>query len=265
MRKLLSHKVSIALYLLLSVFVVCWYSLLNPYLTLVYYEQSQMFQYTWTYFLQHISHPGGWINYCGLFLTQFFYYPLIGIFIYVSIFLLLGWIFQYIIERVFLLQPFRFLTFIPALCILPVSVDVQFNIAYILAVIIALVGFLLLMQIVKQRYYYLTIPALVVVLYLFIGGNVIMSILLFISYSFLFKQQPYVRNALIIIVSWMIVLVVAWNFYLAPGKEIFFSYTPFNYPVTHHRMFYLFLWFSVILIPLIGFLLRNLKMNPRWA
>lgn len=41
-------------------------------------EQFQLFQFTWRYFVETLAVPGGFADWCGRFLTQFFYYSAAG-------------------------------------------------------------------------------------------------------------------------------------------------------------------------------------------
>lgn len=58
--------------LLLMAAIFLFFYLCYPY-HLHYYEQMQMFQFSQDYFLETISLPGGFADYFGRFLTQFFH------------------------------------------------------------------------------------------------------------------------------------------------------------------------------------------------
>ena len=59
----------------LCVFLFFWK--LFPY-NLNYREQFQLFQFTWDYFFETFSHPGGFSNYVARFITQFYLYFFVG-------------------------------------------------------------------------------------------------------------------------------------------------------------------------------------------
>lgn len=69
--------VCIAASVALAIAVFLFFGLACPY-HLHFQEQYQMFLFTWEYFLQVVSCPGGLADYAGRFLTQFFYYAWAG-------------------------------------------------------------------------------------------------------------------------------------------------------------------------------------------
>lgn len=62
---------------LLFVFVMLWW-ILGFVGTMSYHEQYQMFLLTSDYLMKHLSTPGGFAEYIGEFLTQFYIFPSIG-------------------------------------------------------------------------------------------------------------------------------------------------------------------------------------------
>ena len=71
MKHLLRH-IPLTVGLLLMAAIFLFFHLCYPY-HLHYYEQMQMFQFSQDYFLETISLPGGFADYFGRFLTQFFH------------------------------------------------------------------------------------------------------------------------------------------------------------------------------------------------
>jgi hypothetical protein len=57
--------------------VFVYFTLFNQY-HLYYLEQVQLFRFKLDYFTAFLDRPGGFSEYCGAFLTQFFLFPLIG-------------------------------------------------------------------------------------------------------------------------------------------------------------------------------------------
>lgn len=66
-------------------------ALLTGYRYHIYYqEQLQLFESTWDYFIDTVAVPGGFADYFGRFLTQFFYYAWMGAVITVALLLAIG-------------------------------------------------------------------------------------------------------------------------------------------------------------------------------
>ena len=263
-RKLIRGITPIVACVLLSGFVVWWYLYLNRFLCLYYREQSQMFLFSWDYFLQYLGQPGGLTAYIASFLTQFFCFPVVGTFIYLLIFLGLYKMFRLVMDKFSLFENSFIVAFIPALLFLPASIHFQFDIAGELAVIFALSGFLLLTMFLRSRFYYLLIPLAISVFYVFVGGNVLLILILFALYSFYKQQKEYCKHLLTIVMS-LLIPVTLWRlFYLISFNDACFALTPFRYQDTQWSDFRVIAWLSVAVVPIIGMLLKNVKAGRKW-
>jgi hypothetical protein len=174
---------------LLLCLVFVWYLFLNRYQTLFLQEQTQMFRFTQGYFLQYLSRPGGITAYLGAFLTQFFYFRVVGAGIYTLVFFAFYRIFKVTLNKLSVFSNSFFVPFIPALLFLPASTGFQFCIADELCVLIALAGFIGLVKVAENKYRYLLIPCILFLLYLLVAGNVLLSVILFLFYFVRHKQK----------------------------------------------------------------------------
>ena len=91
-----------------AVIVGCFWYFLFPHLLLMR-EASQLFLWNWDYFAERIVVPGGFAQYVGEFLVQFFYHPFYGALIYAALFIIA----QQLTKRLLPRLPLVF-TFIPS-------------------------------------------------------------------------------------------------------------------------------------------------------
>lgn len=78
----------LAICILLAVVVYCYMAFVCPHV-MVARESSQLFLWSWDYFLERLMLPGGLAQWVAEFLVQFFNNPYVGAFIYVILFALL--------------------------------------------------------------------------------------------------------------------------------------------------------------------------------
>ena len=251
---------------LLSGFAVCWHVFLIPYMSFPYREQSQMFMFSREYFLQYLKNPGGLTSYTASFLIQFFRYRWLGAMIYPGIFLGIFATFRLALRKLSLFGNSFFIAFIPALLFLPASGLLLFDIADELAVIIALCGFIVLTELAQNRFYYILIPLTITVLYVLAGGNVVLSLVFLIASPPAPLQRRGVKNSgkLIGVLSLLIPVILWYFIYLLSFREACYALTPFRYPDARLYDFRMMAWLSVIVIPVIGMLLKNVRTGKKW-
>jgi hypothetical protein len=261
MKNLLTKKLLPFMYLCL---VMYWYLFMNRYQTLFFQEQAQLFQFSETYLLQYLHQPAGITGYLTSFLIQFFRYPLAGACIYAVLFFSLYRLFQTVLKQFALFENSLFIPAVPSLLLLPVSAHLQFDVACQLSLVPALAGFAALTVAVKKKFYYLYIPALTVLIYLFSGGNVFLSTLLFVFYALTGKEKKWKASLLSIVVSILVPLFFLRFVYPVPLREACLRYTPFAV-VQPHVLFHFHIasWLSILLIPFAGMLFRKIRLRVR--
>ncbi len=249
---------------LLSVFVVWWYLFLNRHLCLFYREQSQMFLFSPEYFFQYLERPGGITAYAASFLTGFFYYPVAGTGIYLLIFLGFCKIFKSVSDKFSLFGSLFIAAFIPGLLFLSASINLHFDIVDELAVMVALCGFILLTRMARSKFYYLFIPVTTSVFYILVGGNVVLSLLLFVFYSFSQQQKGYRKQVPSAVLSLSVPVALWYFFYPVSFKDACIALTPFRYPDAYWTDFRVIALLSVIVVPAVGMLFKNVKAGRKW-
>ena len=224
-----------------------------------------MFLFSMDYFLHYLKLPGGLTAYTASFFIQFFYYRWLGIIIYAGIFFLLYATFKQMLEKFSVFKKSFFVAFIPGLLFLPASICLFFDIADELAVIIAISGFIVLTKLAQSRFYYFWIPSTVTVLYVLVGGNVLLSLTLFVLYLFFGQRKNKFRQIATGILSLSIPVVIWYLFYMVSFRDASIALSPFRYPDAKLYDFRTIAWLSVGIVPFTGLLLKNIKTEEKWV
>lgn len=91
-------------------------------------EEQNLFLHTPLFFQQHMVKPGGLLTWAGCYLTQFFYYPILGAGILCLLWSFLIWL----LIRAFRIPPtWRMMTLVPVVCLLLTITDLGYWIYYI--------------------------------------------------------------------------------------------------------------------------------------
>jgi hypothetical protein len=226
---------------------------------LFFQEEAQMFQFSGSYFQQYMNRPSGISGYLASFLIQFFRYPAAGGCIYAVVFYALYKAFQCVLRKFSLFEKSLFIPAVPSLLFLPASTHIQFDFASQLSFIIALAGFAVLTAAAKRKYYYLYVPALTVLLYLLAGGNVFITVVLFVFYSLTCGEKKWKPCLLSTVVSALVPFLLLHVAYPVPFREAFLGSTPFHKGKPEGLfLFYAASWLSVVLLPFIGILFRKI-------
>jgi hypothetical protein len=242
--------------------VTYWYLFLNRYQTLFFREQAQLFQFSGTYFLQYLSLPAGITGYVSSFLIQFFRFPAVGACIYLAVFFASYKAFQSVLRKLSLFENSQFIPALPSLLFLPAGAHIQFDPAWQLSLIAALAGFTVLTAVAEKRFYYLYVPTLVALLYLFAGSNVILMTLLFAVYCLASKEKKWKPCLLSVAATLLVPLFFLHFVYLMSFREACFRYTPLHGGVPQGLfVFHAAAWLSVLLIPLTGMLFRKIRIR----
>ena len=86
-------------------------------------QELNLFQHTSLFFKQQMVVPGGMLTYVGTFLTQFFYYPWMGVLMLIALWLLLMWM----VRRAFQLpRTWALLMFVPVILLLLTFMDMGY-------------------------------------------------------------------------------------------------------------------------------------------
>jgi len=250
--------------ILLSIFTIVWYGFMNPYISIFYREQSQMFLFDSDYFMQYMSMPGGTTAYFASFLIQFFRFRWIGILVYLCIFLSFYIVTKEIFKKFSIFNHSFIIAFIPALLFLPASINMLFDPADELGVIVALCGFLALTKLTENRFYYILIPLSITAIFIISGGNVLITVALYTLYSLFILPSKKLKYAATGLLSFIIPIAVWYFYYLFSFKAACFSLTPFRYPDGALFEPRGIAWWSIIAVTLTGMLLKKIKAGKKW-
>lgn len=281
--------VSVIACILLSCFLIGWYGFLNQYVCIFYREQSQLFLYDGDYFLQYLRMPGGFTGYIASFLIQFFRFRWAGALIYLCFFFGFYVVTKAIYKRFSVFIQSFFVPFIPGLLFLPASTNMLFDPADELGVIVALCGFIALTKLTKNKYYFLLIPLLVIALYVFVGGNIFLTLALFTLNTLSRRPtKPLSRQAakpisakssnlldklptknlkylITCLLSLLIPLIIWYFFYIISFEDACVALTPFRYPGNTLLDARSIAWLSVLILPVVGMILRKFKTGKKWS
>ena len=173
-------------------------------------EQFQLFQTTFLYFAESISHPGGGIEYLSYFFVQFFIVPYVGAFIE-ALFLFFIYLLAF---KLFNRTGLKKISFIAAasvyLSCLLLSFDFNYRFQGILSYFVCLACLYFAIEVEYKSGFKYVIPFFVVVLLYWVAGSVsVLFALCFMSYAVLQRESGKKRvfwlflPLFAILVSWL--------------------------------------------------------------
>lgn len=183
-----------------GVIVYLFFTLMYSY-HLHYQEQYQLFLITGDYFLSHLQIPGGFSDYLGGFITQFYFYPSVGS-VFIAILLVslqqLIWKISQRFNKTSLYYP---LTFIPSLFYWALLCSENYLPGGLVALVILMIFIHFVTQIkdgiLKSVLSLLFVP----VLYWLAGGAVVFYVLFFALMILFLSKQRTTQNIVIIVMQ----------------------------------------------------------------
>jgi len=229
---------------LFVVYVALWLYCYQRYFVFNYHEQAQLFQFNAFYFNSYLNRPGGLAEYVGSFLTQFYYYPVVGsaiiavttaaaILIIFSIYNIHGKIVHLF-----------FIPFIPAILMVMSFLNIRFNISYTVGLLFTLFLFRLSVLFRVDTRYIAHAVALTLA-YFFAAGNIWLLLALIIIFELFEKEHRFKYHYLLLLIVLSVLLPwIAWRtLYTVLPKDAYFSLTPLKmlFPTIIHKL----LWLSI--------------------
>jgi hypothetical protein len=216
---------------------------------MAYQEQVQLFRFDLNYFTDYLSKPGGFTEYLGTFLIQFYYYPKAGAFIITLIgiasYALTGHILKkYRISGVIF-------PYIPALIFFILLNDYLFNPGYIIDFFLVLIFFAIFISIQKNRTRYLFGFIGWTFLYIAAGGFSFLGTLFCIIHEILFAKKQYsIYTALAFALMALLIPYLSWRFlYLIPFKKAWSDTVISDYRnITKYAILLIFLYIPLLLL-----------------
>ena len=219
-------------------------------------EQFQLFLHTWDYFIETFLRPGGFSNYAGRFIAQYFLSSFIGALLISGLLTGIQQLVYAIIRRFRKHSIALFLSFLPSLFYWFFLCDENSQtggvVALLLTLIVALVGTFPKTPFARRVYLFLSIP----VLYWLAGGAVLLSVLLLILYEWRSRHSLKIKpNVLPIVFSSITVIVltislpfIAKYFLVQYTLERFWWGVDYIRYITYSPFVICFLWLLILLI-----------------
>ena len=266
MNKYRIHSIAVGTMLFaFAVFAAIWFCLFNRYFVLHYHEQMQLFRFDGLYFRSYLDTPGGLAGYLGSFLTQFYYYPVVGCIIIAAVLSAVFLLSYHIFRNCGNIWQLFFIPFIPAVLLMMSFVNIHFDMSMALGFLFALASF--------RLYILLSLPVryiagltLVFVLYFIAGGNALLLAVLILIFETIvtkpMKGKDLQKKCLYLLSLFVCLAVlpwIAWQYlYTVPIRAAYFALTPvdFLFPTTTNKV----LWLSIPVLYLIWKLMAT-KIN----
>jgi hypothetical protein len=206
--------------------VFVWFYGFNRFQIFFYQEQSQLFRFDSLYFHTYIIQAGGLTDYAGSFLTQFFYYPLAGAWIYTFAVLAAGWLFYKTIGRSDGMEPLFFIPVIPVMLLLIPIANIHFHISYVLGLLCALAAFSAYIRF-PYPLRYAAGAGFLVAVYAVAGGNMLLLSALIVLHEWFAEKQPFRYIYMTSLAAFAgLIPYLAWKWvYVAPLETAYWAAT----------------------------------------
>ncbi len=225
-----------------------------------YQEQFQLFLFTSEYFFQFINHPGGFSDFVGNFLTQFYFYSWFGAIIIALLLTLL--------QRVVWLTSLRMgaqihwmpITFIPSLLYWSLLCDENYLLGGLIALLLnALVGYAYVRFRSISTKIFFTIISLPF-LYWLTGGAFLIFLLIVLTREMILRELKPVQYAVfsfgILLLAVMLPFAAKWNVVQYPLMKFWFGVNYYRFPVNIPIIIGL-IGISIFLIPFTLYWISN--------
>lgn len=215
-------------YLLFFLFAFIYLNVYASYI-FFYQEKSSLFLVSWSYLSEHLSQPGGLLNYLGELQTAFYFYPFVGALIISLEILLVIYFIQQIGKEISGNIPFL-IPFIIGGLLFYLQTNYQYYGFNNLGILIQLLLFYLYVKIKSEKLKWIPV-ILFPVLYFIMGSFSLIFLVLFTGYIFL-KPTKYS----VLKITLLLVLSAVFFFF---GKEFLFFQTTRElliYPFTEQQI-----------------------------
>lgn len=236
---------------LFAVFTTLWFYFCNRYNVLYNHEQIQLFRFDLLYFRSYLNQPGGLCGYSGSFLTQFYYYPVVGSMIIAGVLTAVLLIFYDICRSCDNISWLFFIPFIPAVLLMMSFVNILFDMSSALGILFALAGFRAYIAFSSSVRNYAGF-ILFTAMYFIAGGNALLFTVLVLIFELTDSRSLHKILSLLLLLVWSAALpwLARQIFYTTTIREAYFALTPGNFlfpPLANYV-----LWFSFPVLYLFG-------------
>jgi hypothetical protein len=249
--KLLNYSRTIikALFFVFFYLYVLFY--VNP--AINYFIQQPVFLVSKEYLKEHLSYPGGLIEYISQFFAQFYYYPWLGALLLTLVVFCVSYFTGKLVNSLKLNKHILILQLIPAVGLLFVHSRHDYILATTMILLSSVIFFYMYLQFTKQRLITRSAGLILssVVLYYISGGS---ALLLYLSMClvaelFYLKKYDIVVIPLLIILSGLIPYLSArFIFYITVKQSYFYLLLPEPYYHPPFILYMLFIYFILIIV-----------------
>jgi hypothetical protein len=210
---------------LFFILVFVYFILYNQY-HFYYLEQIQLFRFKWDYFAGFFTNPGGFSEYCGAYLTQFFLIPVIGPVI-VTLTAIAIYIVVIKIFKIFNVSGIIW-SFIPVLMLVALHSDYLYKLGYSVGLLISLAFTAICLLIQKSKIRYLAGFMGFLILYPLTGLFSFLSLLLLLLNELFYGRKKY---KYVVVLGYLLPMIflpyLFWRYiYILPLSEAWL--TPFS-------------------------------------
>ena len=232
-------------------------------------ENNSLFIYSADYLLKFTDKPGGLLNYCGSFLTQFFYSPFYGSLIVSVLFLIFFLIIKRIAEILNAGSSYNLLlTLTPSCLLLLLQTRYDFQVHIILGFLILITWFFISISTGSNRVRLILI-ILIPLLYYLIGSFVIVYVGLYISYNLFYQKgnRRYLMPAVLVSATVITFYLFKDLIFLQPLNRLL-DYPLFLNETARLTMFMILFSSFIVLFPLLLKAIRSIpgiKISERYG
>ncbi len=216
--------------------VVLFFGIVYPY-HITFHEQYQLFRFSWRYFTELLSIPGGGADYIARFLTQFFLFPWLGAVIIASLVTLIQLFFLKILRKIINSAPHLsiVLSFAPSVALLLFLCDENAMLSFPVVLVLSISAACAYSRISKNLSRFFVGIIMVPVLFWIVGSASVVFVILAFIYEIAhgeYKFHPIKWGAVFLLVALYFIAVVFASHYLVnyPLSRIVDGIGYYRYP-----------------------------------
>ena len=214
--------------LFIAIFAYCQYFLSYNY---PFVEQFSFFRFSKEYALSTMNEPGGLANYVASFLTQFYYYPVIGPLISATLAVLITAFLDLTLKKISSRYYFSLLSSLPALSCIWLETDFNYYLSGTVSLALAVMAFWVYAKSAHLISYYIRLVALTILswpLYYMLGPNALLLVGLCVIFDLTKSDKRSLLGFFALLVA---VLCPFTLFSMELGKELSIQLLPKGYYV----------------------------------
>jgi len=222
-------------------------------LAISYFIQQPIFLTSKSYLYEHLSYPGGLIEYFSQFLAQFYYYPWLGVLLITLVIWCISYFTGKIVRSLKFNKHILVFQLIPAIGLLFIHCRHDYILTTTMILLSSVFFFYLYLQFIKQRLIIRSTGLILfsVVLYYISGGIALLhylSMCLISELLHLKKHDSKVISVLVVFTGLIPYLSVRFFFYITVKQAYFYLLLPEPYYHPPLILYMLFIYFLIIIV-----------------